>query len=185
MGPTEIRHQVLKRYRDKGVTRLARVPVRVKLGETVSYCEGYPVKITLGALCTASLLRGSLKFERTLVHEYGHALLFKLWYKLTRKDQRKWEACFGAYEGPEDRPGLLTGIWTYYLRSLCVAAATGTPLYNTNAYATMYAASDPHEDWAETVTAYIMDDAISLKEGVVHKVETVKYFLNKFMALKA
>lgn len=162
-----VRRDTLKRYRACGVD-LHHIPVTHSRNNLMSRC--YNGKVFMGIAVTAL---GGRHYAMTLAHELAHAIMDRLWSRLSRRDKARWERAFGGNSVPDTTDPVRN-----FVRRL-PSLLRGEAGYDREAYVTAYAASDPHEDWAETTAHFVMDRP-ALSAAVEQKYRHVRYFLKKY-----
>lgn len=156
--------------RKKGIKGLELVPVYFDWTDIHSGCFEEPVvKIGVGwAQGVRSLwdFKGCTAF---MVHEYAHAMLYKLWPKLTIRERHQWEEIFGSYvDDPKEDP--YPKAW-----ETVTAYILNTPEeYNQAEFVSAYATVSGQEDWAETVAHYVLDADIENTPVLNAKVDFVE-----------
>lgn len=135
-----------------GIFVLDDIKVHLAVTSPDSYCLGYdtedPVEIYVnGMRLTEALVSRKSREALTefLVHEYGHAFLFKLWNtSLTTEERTEFTRLFGDYDS--DGSG-----YKYRISDVVRTILRLKPRdFDTEQFASLYAVTSPHEDWAET-----------------------------------
>lgn len=177
----EARYEALRLLHKKRIKILDFVEVKQVYLETSSWCSGYDpeerIEICVQArriwlTSVSSMLEDMDEF---LVHEYGHAFLFKVWKSLTKKEKMKFTELFGDYDSDGEEYANLTGDT---LRSMFGMAERE---FDEKMFVSLYASTSPHEDWAETFAYYVCDE-ISKKAPllILEKVAFLKLLIERY-----
>ena len=145
--------------REYGIFTLNNVPVKVDFFSSCSYCLGYDPDDSIavhvnGMRLTEALVSRASREALTefLVHELGHAFLFKLWNtSLTKEEQAEFIRLFGDYHSDGDG-------YQHRVQDTVRATLGLKPReFDKARFASLYAVTSPHEDWAETFAYLVMD----------------------------
>jgi hypothetical protein len=174
----------LARLKRRGITVLDQVPVTPSYLSRYSYCIGCDDADSISIhVAGKRALLGAVGYpddegmEVVLVHEYGHAFLFKIWNFLTISEREKFETLFGKYH--DDRWGLtyLQSVMDEWRETLGFSTRT----YDKRTHASLYATVNAHEDWAETFEQ-LMFGSLPTRIGLVlkKKVLFIKKLVRKY-----
>jgi hypothetical protein len=183
------RLSALELLHSKNIKILDYVEVRKAYTDTTSYCLGYAAEDRIEIYVNAARLLVSCvsnvleDLDAFLVHEYGHAFLFKVWKSLSKFERTQFKQLFGDYHSDGEAYENLMG------DSLRSVLGLTPRTYNKKDFVSLYASTSPHEDWAETFAYYVYDDiprkaSIRLKTKVAYlRYLIVKYGRSKKLLL--
>jgi len=169
----------------KHIYILDRVKIYKTYLDTTSYCLGYDpedrvaIYVNAARLVATGLTSRVEPLNQFLVHEYGHAFLFKAWDHMSANDRRRFRKIFGDYDSDgEDYENLMGD-------SLRALFGLQERRFNKKEFVSLYASTSPHEDWAETFSHFVYDD-LPKKPGftLATKIAYLRYLIELFGSRK-